>query len=93
MSESTLHGNDLRQTNYDTYVLIPEAMSEKNIFASSYAVRRRATQEDADFLPMAEYPFSVTEPGRPTFPANFSLEKRAALLLEVKAFHQQSPSP
>lgn len=81
MSETSLHGNDSRQTNYDTYILLPEAMYEKNIFLNSYAVRRRATQQDADFLPVSEYPCSVTEPGKPSTPGNLSLERRAALLL------------
>lgn len=81
MSDASLHGNDVRQTNYDSYVLLPETLIDKNIFANSFAVRRRATQQDADFLPMAEYPCNATEPGRPTTPANLGLEKRAALLL------------
>ena len=80
MAEGGLHGNDTRQTSYDSYVLLPEALNEKNIFANSFAVRRRATQQDADFLPMSEYLCNVTEPGRPTAPPNLSLEKRAAML-------------
>lgn len=76
-----MHGNDTRQTSYDSYVLLPEAMSENNIFSNSFAIRRRATLQDAEFLPISEYPCSVTEPGRPTNPSNLNAERRAALLL------------
>lgn len=44
MSDASLHGNDVRQTNYDSYVLLPETLIDKNIFANSFAVRLQCSK-------------------------------------------------